>query len=376
MKHSVKYLILAVLALSFTAVSCDSFFDINTKDQATLPDVMSRSTSVRRFLAHLYSYIPQEENLRAYEGGVSLRSDEALHAKSQYETNWYSVRRGEYSSASAKDTQSGNYWAKFYEAINECATFIDNLHYDKEDSPKVVMSMEGEARFLRAYYYFCLFRHYGPVYLWMDAEGNPVAADQNIHAESIDRHTVDENVDFMVRELDRAAAMLPEKISSVVSESANMGRVTKGAALALKTRLLLYAASPLFNGQNGSSIYANFTDHNGKKLFPAYDASKWDRVYEAGKAVLELNQYELTKSGNPMTSIQDAATSYQGIWFNNWSSKETIWGWWYRQWSEWQGSIGGEIAFSAPSGGKLCSIGYSLITPAYPNVSIDDICTA
>ena len=46
------------------------------------------------------------------------------------------------------------------------------------------------------------------------------------------------------------------------------------------------------------------------------------------------------------------------------ANPETIWGWWYRTWADYQGSIGGEIAFSAPSGGKICSIGYSLITPS------------
>ena len=193
MKHNPKLMIIAVMASAFTAVSCDSYFDINTKDQATLEDIMSRSTAVRQYLAHLYAYIPNDENLRANEGGTSLRSDEALHAKSQYETNWYKVRRGEYSSASSTDVGSGNYWKKYYEAINECTTFIDNLRYDKEDSERLVSAMEGEARFLRAYYYFCLFRHYGPVFLWMDENGDPVASDQNINGESIDRNTVEEN---------------------------------------------------------------------------------------------------------------------------------------------------------------------------------------
>ena len=103
MKHSIKQLIVAVLATACTAVSCDSYFDINTKDQATLEDIMSRSTAVRQYLAHLYAYIPNDENLRANEGGTSLRSDEALHAKSQYETNWYKVRRGEYGADNSVD---------------------------------------------------------------------------------------------------------------------------------------------------------------------------------------------------------------------------------------------------------------------------------
>ena len=366
MKTNTLYIMLAAALLTISAASCDSYFDVNTKDQATLADIMSRSTAVRQYLAHLYAYIPEEENLRANEGGTSLRSDEALHAKSQWETDWYKIRRGEYSSASTTAVGSGNFWAKYYQAINECTTFIDNLYNDKEDPEELVRCMDGEARFLRAYYYFVLFRHYGPVFLWRDEEGNAVASDQNINPETIDRDTVDENVDFMVRELDAAIAELPGSISDVIAASSNMGRVTKGAAMALKARILLYAASPLFNGQNGSSIYSNLKNKDGDQLFPAYDASKWDKAADAAKAVIDLGRYELTKTGDPMNSIDDAAASYQNIWFENWNTNpEIIWGWWYRQWAEdYLGSIGGEIAFSAPSGGRICRRGFSLISPS------------
>ena len=365
MKHTVRLSLIAVLALACMAVSCDSYFDINTKDQATLEDIMGRSTAVRKYLAHLYSYIPEEENLRGNEGGTSLRSDEALHGKSQWETNWYKVRRGEYSSASSVDVASGNYWKKFYEAINECTTFIDNLHYDKEDSEKLVSCMEGEARFLRAYYYFCLFRHYGPVFLWMDENGNPVASDQNVDGSTIDRHTVDQNVAFMEKELDRAIQLLPADIAAVIAPTSNMGRVTKGAAMALKARLLLYAASPLYNG-NPLPQYAGLTNSRGEHLFPAYDATKWDKAAEAAWDVIELNKYSLTQKGSPATDIQAAADSYQNIWFENWeTNKEIIWGWWYRQWGEaYLGTVGAEVAFSCPSGGKICRRGFSLITPS------------
>ncbi|MBP5483071.1 MAG: RagB/SusD family nutrient uptake outer membrane protein [Bacteroidales bacterium] len=366
MKHNIKHLVIAVLAAACTAVSCDSYFDINLKDQATLEDIMSRSTAVRQYLAHLYSYIPQDENLRGNEGGTNLRSDEALHAKSQWETNWYKVRRGEYSSASAVDVSSGNYWKKFYEAINECSTFMENLHFDKEDSEKLVACMEGEARFLRAYYYFCLFRHYGPVFLWMDENGDPVPSDQSITGDKIDRHTVEQNVNFIVKELDRAAQLLPDDISDVIASYSNMGRATKGAAMALKARLLLYAASPLYNGQNGIGIYSGLVNSRGEKLFPEYDINKWDVAAKAAKDVIDLNHYTLTQKGSPMTSIQDAADSYQNVWFENWSTNpEIIWGWWYRQWGEdYLGTIGAELAFSFPSGGKLCRNGFSLITPS------------
>ena len=366
MKTNRLSILLTVAALTIAAVSCDSYFDINTKDQATLEDIMGRSTAVRQYLAHLYAYIPDEENLRANEGGTSLRSDEALHAKSQWETAWYKIRRGEYSSASTTDVASGNIWAKYYQAINECTTFIDNLGYDKEDSDKLVACMDGEARFLRAYYYFTLFRHYGPVYIWKDADGQAVASDQNITAESIDRNTVDQNVDFMISELDKAIDELPVGIADVIAASSNMGRATRGAAMALKARILLYAASPLYNGQNGTGIYSNLANKDGEKLFPDYDASKWDKAADAAKAVIDLGTYSLTRKGDPMQSIDDAAASYQSVWFENWGTNtEIIWGWWYRQWAEdYLGSIGGEIAFSAPSGGRLCRRGFSLITPS------------
>ena len=357
--------IFAALAIS----SCDSFFDINTKDQPTMADVMSRSTSVRQYLAHLYSYMPEEENLRQNEGATSLRSDEALHAKTQHESAapWYAIRRGEYSSASSTTRATGNIWARYYEAINECSSFIANIGYDKEDTQNLVNCMIGEARFLRAYYYFTLFRHYGPVYIWMDADGNPIDPDQNIKADQIDRHTVDQNVHFMVRELDEAAKLLPDAISDVTSKSANMGRATKGAAMALKARILLYAASPLYNGQNGTGMYDGLTNYYGDRIFPEYDATKWDDAAQAAKDVIDLGIYQLTqtKDKDPLASIDAAAESYQNVWFQNWEyNSETIWGWWYRQWSEWQGSVGGEIAYSAPSGDKLCSIGYALISPS------------
>ena len=372
MKKSLFIYIVIAAAVCLTA--CDSFFDINTKDQATMQDVMSRSTSVRQYLARLYYYIPREENLRQFEGGTSVRSDEALHGRTTHEEagDWHYIRRGDYSSASSVDAVSGNFWNRFYIAINECTTFINNLDYDKEDPPSLIRCMEGEARFLRAYYYFSLFRHYGPVFIWMDENGKPITPDELIQANTVDRNTVDENINFMISELDAAKDLLPLEISEVASAGANMGRATKGAAMALKARILLYAASPLYNGQNGTGIYDGLVNSRGEKLFPAYDPTKWDLAAQAAKDIISVEKtdgetiqkmYRLTETGNPMTSFADAAKSYQSIWFNSWNT-ETIWGWWYRQWSDYQGSIGGEIAFSAPSGGKICSIGYSLITPS------------
>ena len=352
----------ALMALAILAISCDSFFDINLKDQATLEDTMSRSSTVKRYLAHLYAYIPRDENTRAYEGGTVLRSDEALNGKSQYETYWYKVRRGEYGSSNSDSEGNANTWKRYYVAINECTTFIDNVDMDVEDAPELVAQMKAEARFLRAYYYFVLLRQYGPVIIWGDK-----AADQNVLAEELDRNTLEENINFIVGELDEAIKVLANEVSDVgLSLASNKGRATKGAAMALKARVLLYAASPLYNGQNGSGIYNGLKNIRGEQLFPAYDASKWDDVAKAAKDVIELNRYSLTKVNTPGNSdLQNAAASYQSVWFQGWdTNREIIWGWWYRAWGDASLGSGCDIAYAAPAGSKLALAGYSLNSPS------------
>ena len=356
-----KITILVILALA--AVSCDSFFDINLKDQPTLEDTMSRSSTVKRYLAHLYSYIPRDENIRNYEGATVLRSDESLVAKSQYETFWYKVRRGEYGADNSVEDSSANPWKRFYTGINECTTFINNIDKDVEDSPALIQQMIGEARFLRAFYYFVLLRQYGPVIVWGDK-----ASDQSVKAETLDRNTLDENFDFIISELDKAIELLCYEVNDDglgLSLSSNKGRATKGAALALKTRVLLYRASPLYNGQDGSGIFSSFTNSRDEKLFPEYDAAKWDDIVKAAEDLFALGRYNLATSASGGTPIQRAAANYQCTWFQNWSiNQEIIWGWWYRAWGDESLGQGCDVAYAAPAGGRIALAGYSLTSPS------------
>src|SRR5690606_7080034 len=85
------------------------------------------------------------------------------------------------------------------------------------------------------------------------------------------RAPVDECVDFIVNLIDEATPYLPEIIESEASE---LGRITLPIALSVKAKVLVTAASPLFNG---NADYANFVDHDGVQLFnPNHDATKWD----------------------------------------------------------------------------------------------------
>ncbi|HYO20893.1 MAG TPA: RagB/SusD family nutrient uptake outer membrane protein, partial [Flavisolibacter sp.] len=139
-------------------------------------------------------------------------------------------------------------------------------------------------RLLRAWYYFNLVKHYGGVPL----------VDQSIFSddEKIDvpRNTYEECVNYIVAECDAAAAMLPQ---SYTTGSPDQIRVTKGAALAIKGRMLLYAASPLFNSGPRA-------DDPGRLVsYAAADNERWKKAADAALAVIALKQYNLYRGSSP-----------------------------------------------------------------------------
>ena len=354
MKRTLYIFTLALVALLGLS-SCDSYFDINLDDQATLEEMFAKRSTTRQYLAHCYSFIPYDERPRSHDGGVMMRSDEVLFGSSSYPTPWYYYRTGDYSPATAVNRESGNCWATYYQAITQCTTFLQYVHLNKEDNEEVKAVMAAEARFLRAYYYFLLFRWYGPVYVWGDGP-----AKDNITGAEIDRHPVETVIDFISSELDEAAKVLPLDIAEIADSESNMGRATKGAALALKSRVLLYAASPLYNG---CDLYKGMTNYYGESLFPqSVDMNKWELAAQAAKAVIDLNKYTLCQTSAPTgDKLKDAAASYQKIMFEPWN-EETIWGWWYRTVNDWEGAAGSILAFSIPN--EIGMYGYELLTPS------------
>lgn len=347
----------SILLLAFSLSSCDSFFEVKLDDQATLEGVFSQTTTTHNFLSNLYSYLPLDEEPVGSEGWVVARSDEAMFSWYQW-VYYIPYRTGNYSSATPTSTQYYNFWEKNYIAINECSIFIANVDRDLEDTEQLRSCMKAEARFLRAFYYYCLFRQYGPVYLWGDKQSV-----EDIDGATIDRNTVEENVDFIVTELDKAAADLPLTISDV-GESVDrwQGRATKGAALALKARVLLMAASPLYNG---CDLYKGVMKNKaGNFLFPqTADPTKWDDAAKACKAVIDLNQYSLCQSTTSTDPMQRGADSYGSVFFNAWNS-ETILGWWRRTSSaySWLGGTGAIMACACPP--QMVLWGYGGIAPS------------
>ena len=390
MKHTA--IIITALTI-FAALSCvkedgspggfaNKYLEVNLYDQATLDEVFSKGTTALNYLAHLYSFIPQDESINNRAGWVVARSDEAQFSWTQW-VNYLTFREGNYSSATnvayggSMDSAEFLTWSKFYKGISQCSVFLANIDKVKEYGNKnqdeinlLIKQMKAEVRFLRAYYYYVLFRQYGPVYLWQDEEGNAITPDIKIDASTIERNTVQECFKFILGELDGAIAELPLHVGDYGEQTANwMGRATRGAAMAVKARVALMQASPLYNGQGGSGLYDNFVSKtNGKKFFPEYDASKWDIAEKAQKDLIDLaetGEYALMKNTSSVSDpMQAAANDYEAIFQVPWNS-ETIWGWWKRESSEYGSYVagGGQIIVCTLANG-LEHAGYSGITPS------------
>ncbi|HYH56067.1 MAG TPA: RagB/SusD family nutrient uptake outer membrane protein, partial [Anseongella sp.] len=157
-------------------------------------------------------------------------------------------------------------WEEHYATITNCNKFLEKmtgatLDILKAQDEAAVNRMIGEMQFLRAYSYFRLIAFYGGVPLIT----TPFKLGDDY---LVERSSYDEVLDFVVSELDAAAELLPPSYSG-----ADLGRVTQGAAMAIKSRALLYAASPLHN--------------------PANDKAKWQAAADAAKAVIDLERYSL-----------------------------------------------------------------------------------
>ena len=317
--------IIVLLSALVLLAACDSYFDIDFQDQANLEEIFAKKNTTESYLTHLYSYLPHDEDTHNGAGYVIPRSDEGLFGFLGYGP-FNKLRSGDYSTAASGDVTTFNKWKTWYVGIRQCTIFMQYVDLDKEDTQEVRDAMRAEARFLRAFYYFCLFRQYGPVIIWGDD-----LAPENARGEELDRNTVDENIDFMIAELDEAAKYLPNDIQEIGANESWTGRATKGAALALKSRILTYAASPLYNGQDGgrlAGIFGAKTNLEGKRIFGDYDQSKWKLAADAAKAVIDMNRYSLCQPTSGDTPIQKAASAYQNVFFERWNS-ETIWGWWH-----------------------------------------------
>lgn len=274
MKKILLYIFLPIVAGGMFS-SCSDYLDVDKYfyDQLSIDSAFSKRKYVDGWLSNAFEpiqYITEGEGMRRW------MSDDIV----KYEGRDY--QNGNYSS-STNNGDSENLLYKAYEAVRKASTFIDNVDRCGELTQVEKADMKGQMRFIRAYAYWSLIRHFGPVPL-IPEHGLDVSL--SYEELSLPRAPLDDIIDFINEDLVIAARSLP--MTRTVN---NMGRPTRGAALALRARILLWAASPLMNGNKD---LFNVKDNHGRQLVPQeYDESKWAKAAAAAKEVMDLGLYEL-----------------------------------------------------------------------------------
>lgn len=297
---------ICILSATVGLVSCESWLDRQPDDQLTSSNMFEKKTSTFKNLTNVYSHIiPYHEVCNSTSGGIAISASDECSVK--YPTandgngRFYAVwNHGSMSPLYDQQAYIDDTYYKQYKGITDATYFMKNVQRCGELTDKEIMIWRAEARFCRALFYFDLMRYYGPVVF----TGDDVTDFNDETLKSRDRATWQTLVDWVSGECDLAAQDLPDSWGSD-----DLGRATKGAALALKARLLLMNARPLFNGQNGTHLYDSMVNKDGQKLFnTTYDASRWKLAADACKAVIDLRQYRLVNdvTADPVVNIHNA----------------------------------------------------------------------
>lgn len=299
--NMVRNIIICLLLLSMN--SCN-YLDKQPDDMLIIDQVFTNRKETEQYLANVFSYLPDESD--PYNSIWLGAADEAT-----FPWTWHitaSMKTGNYSPMNCIYDKL----AYYYEGIRAANVFMSRVDECTELTSEERETWRAEALFLRAYYHFTLLKHYGPIYCV--AEAFPV--DTELAALQVPRNTFDECVDFIVQDLDDAIKVLP----AVITNDNYMGKPTKGAAMAIKARLLLYAASNLYNG---NTLYSEFRNKDGQQLInQTYDRNKWKRAADAALELIETGNYDLCKKYDAQGNI-DPYSSYQSVFLEPWN-KEVI----------------------------------------------------
>ncbi len=190
-------------------------------------------------------------------------------------------------------------WDVSYKSIRACNLFMEKINDVPFDDPSQKSELTGEVQFLRAWFYHQLVSLYGGVPLITKAYS---LTDDF----TVPRNTYEECINYIVGQCDSAAAVLPL--------TGDKARATKGAALALKARVLLYAASDLYNSNaswTGGYAHPELVGYTGGDR-----QARWQAAKDAAKAVIDLGVYTLYGGENPGTPDQ-AKINYANLFLNN-----------------------------------------------------------
>lgn len=338
MKFTTNIKVLATTCLfSCSLAGCSDYLDVSDEiaENLTLEEVFDNPNYMRRWHGNLFNCISEYSSIgRNQADGFS-----GVWVSMCGETTISSAGWTEMTSGFTAATAPYQRWTALYQYIRDAHIFLErvqpkgtiNDQYQLTEAD--VKRMKAEAKFLIAYSYFSLFELYGAVPI-VTGIANPEDKGLDYARSSVDE--VVEYIDGLLAEVIESGD-LPETIIKNPSATGNdkynlneIVRPTVTAAKALRAKLWVYAASPLFNGGYEEALQVTNTD--GKQLFPAYDANKWNIAKERLEELFantDQNGHKLFTVMNEDGTINPDESYYQLFQSYNdeilWATGDNLW---------------------------------------------------
>ncbi len=310
-----RYILIILLALPFYIfLSCEDMMG-NYLDKAPGVDVtedtiFSSRTQAETFLVSIYEYgihsnLPyaswdnSNPSFSNPEGAINSGSTD----ESETCAAWYLTQKWNSASISPDNTDDPRFGYRWI-AIRKVAIFLDRIDAVPDMSQEYIDQLKAEAKFIRALNYAEMFKMYGGVPI-IDRR---IGLDEDL---KIPRSTLEETLNFILKDIEEAVPDLPLNQTGSLK-----GRVHQGAALALKSRILLYAASPQFNT---ATPYIDFGENNNLICFGNSNANRWKDAAKAAKDVLDWAQ----NAGCELITDKGVDENYRYSW-NVYDNKEII----------------------------------------------------
>ena len=287
----INRIILLFSVLLLTLGSCKKALDMAPDGKVTMDEIFSDNDKTAAFLNSCYNNMPVKGTRYFFwSRGPVVWSDDAWDTDAEAES-WIMAGRMYNGDASAgshpitnisTDAGNGDYWARYWSAIRNCTIFITRINEATVKSEADRSRWKAEAHLLRAYYYSELLKWFGPV---LPISHEPFEFSDDFSA--LEKASYYDVAKFIMEDCDVAinTAELPWRITT----NGEAGRVNKAMAEAIKSKMILFAASPLNNGEQ----------------------NYWQEAYEVNKASLQnlrSNGYELYNKVNlPQTYLSDVA---------------------------------------------------------------------
>lgn len=273
-----NFKIIVSIVILLTATSCEkNFLDRAPGVALSEEKVFSDPVLASQFANNAYNFLVDDyARFNNHRGTTSQASDEAVSGNTDVSIRTLNqgLFHDHYERGGSALNDIGGIWERAYAGIRITNVMLGKMSTVPWTPNQDPTRIEGEMKFIRAFLYFELIKRFGGVPIVDKALEITDNAD-------LPRNTYQECVDFIVADLDQAITNLPPSY-----DNASYGRATSRAAMALKSRVLLYAASALHNTSN--------------------DLNKWKAAADAAKALMDLNAFTLHPTYSEIMNVAES----------------------------------------------------------------------